>query len=168
MQSQIWNKLEIPIRRKQWAAVFQRLGGDPIVGVWQLYSTPCQLRTQMAINHSSDAAGLQNFKCFQKFTGLLKNGGCHFGMRLAKKKFPNNMGADHRRIMPQDKRFYPSVTAAQQFNRACINENGHAKQLWPAPWKDFPTASRPRGLILHWACTTKNARAGGHGAPWRV
>jgi hypothetical protein len=70
--------------------------------------------------------------------------------------------------MPQDERFHPSVTAAQQFNGACINENGHAKQLWPAPWKDFPTANRPPGLIRHWACTAKNARAGGHGAPWRL
>jgi len=129
MQSQIRDMLKIPIRRKQGVSIFQRLGRDPIVGVWQLDSTPCQLRTQAAINRSRDAVGLQNFKLRQKFSGLLKSGGGDFAMRLAEEKFSGNMGADHRRIMPQDERFDPPIPAAEQFNRACINENGHAKQL---------------------------------------
>jgi hypothetical protein len=156
---------EIPVSRKQWAAVFQCMGGDPIVWVWQLDSTPCQLRTQAAINRSRDAVRLQNFKSLQKFPGLLKSGGCNLGVRLAKEKLSSNMGADHRRIMPQDERFDPPIPAAEQFNRACINENGHAKRPSPAPLKDFPAANRPRGLIRHWACTARNARAGRRDAP---
>lgn len=85
---------------------------------------------------------------------------------MAEEKFADDVDADHRRIVPENKRLHPTVSTAQQLDRAGINEYGHERWLAHAPRKGFLAANSLPGPTQRLTCDPKTADEGWHRVLW--
>jgi hypothetical protein len=147
---------KVLVRRKHGAVLFQRVRGDPNIGVRQDYSANRKFGADSGVNRRRRRSRLQDLKRFKKFTGRLEAAGRYLRVRLTEQKLAHDVGADYRRVLPQSPRFCPPITAAQQFNDASINENGHGWALEPAWPEDAAATNRPNDLTRSWVRVPKN------------